>query len=113
MAAVDKQKIFCRQQYNIVGIEAMNEPSKRDTLLLELERERSVRRTASLLYAKRSRILDELDRLISHLSLLVSMPCKTAEDPQPESDILIEAAKRIDDPIFTDLVIQLVLERQR
>jgi hypothetical protein len=90
----------------------MNEPSKRDVLLVELERERSVRRTASLLYAKRSRIRDELDRLISHLSLLVSIPRKTAEDPQPESAILIEAARRIDDPIFTELVIQLIQERQ-
>ncbi len=89
----------------------MNEPSKRDILLLELERERSIRRTARLLYAKRSRIRDELDRLISHLSLLVAVPQKTAEDPQPESDILIEAAKRIDDPIFTDLVIQIIQER--
>ena len=90
----------------------MNEPSKRDILLLELERERSIRRTARLLYAKRSRILDELDRLISHLSLLVTVPRKTAEDPQPESDILIEAAKRINDPIFTDLVIQIIQERK-
>ncbi len=91
----------------------MNEPSKRDILLLELERERSIRRTARLLYAKRSRIRDELDRLISHLSLLVSVPRKTAEDPQPESDILIEAAKRINDPVFTDLVIQIIQERKR
>jgi hypothetical protein len=90
----------------------MNEPSKRDVLVLELERERSIRRTASLLYDKRSRIRDELDRLISHLSLLVSIPHKTAEDPQPESAILIEAARRIDDPIFTELVIQLIQERQ-
>ncbi len=90
----------------------MNEPSKRDILLLELERERSIRRTARLLYAKRSRIRDELDRLISHLSLLVSVPRKTAEDPQPESDILIEAAKRINDPIFTDLVVQIIQERK-
>jgi hypothetical protein len=90
----------------------MNEPSKRDVLVLELERERSIRRTASLLYDKRSRIRDELDRLISHLSLLVSIPRKTAEDPQPESAILIEAARRIDDPVFTELVIQLIQERQ-
>ncbi|MEM7590433.1 MAG: hypothetical protein AAF383_02735 [Cyanobacteria bacterium P01_A01_bin.83] len=90
----------------------MNEPSKRDILLLELERERSIRRTVRLLYAKRSRMRDELDRLISHLSLLVAVPRRTAEDPQPESDILIEAAKRIDDPIFTDMVVQLIQERQ-
>jgi hypothetical protein len=90
----------------------MNEPSKRDVLVLELERERSIRRTASLLYAKRSRIRDELDRLISHLSLLVALPHKTTENPQPESDILIEAARRIDDPVFTELVIQVIQERQ-
>ena len=90
----------------------MNDPSKRDVLLLELERERSIRRTVRLLYAKRSRMRDELDRLIGHLSLLVSVPRKTAEDPQPESDILIEAAKRINDPIFTDMVIQIIQERQ-
>ncbi|MGF1588064.1 MAG: hypothetical protein ACFCU7_02280 [Pleurocapsa sp.] len=90
----------------------MNEPSKRDILLVELERERSIRRTASLLSAKRSRIKDELDRLISHLSLLVTVPRKTAEDPQPESDLLIEAVKRIDDPIFTELLIQIIQERK-
>lgn len=90
----------------------MNEPSKRDILLLELEKERSIRRTATLLSAKRLRIYDELDRLISHLSLLVSIPRQTTADPQPKSDILIEAAKRINDPVFTDLVIQLLEERQ-
>ena len=89
----------------------MNEP-KRDILVEELERERSIRCTARLLYAKRSRIKDELDRLISHLSLLVAVPHRTAENPQPESQILIEAAKRIDDPIFTDLLIQIIQERR-
>jgi hypothetical protein len=90
----------------------MNEPSKRDVLLLELERERSIRRTASLLYDKRSRIKDELDRLISHLSLLVAIPRKTLAHPQPESEILIEAAKRIDDPAFTDLLLEIIQERK-
>ena len=89
----------------------MNQPS-RDILVLELERERSVRRTARLLSDRRSRMRDELDRLISHLSLLVAVPQKTAEDPQPASDILIEAARRINDPVFTDLVIQMIQERQ-
>ena len=90
----------------------MNEPSKRDILLLELERERSIRRTAKLLDDKRSRIKDELDRLVSHLSLLVVIPRKTSEDPQPESEILIEAAKRIDDPVFTNLLMQIIQERR-
>lgn len=91
----------------------MNQPPKKDILVAELERERSIRRTASLLYSKRSRIFDELDCLISHLSLLVIVPRKTAEDPQPESDILIEAAKRINDPVFTDLLIQIIQERKK
>lgn len=90
----------------------MNEPSKRDALVLELERERSIRRTARLLYAKRSRIREDLDRLISHLSLLVAVPRRADEDPQPESDILIEAVTRIDDPVFTDLLIQIIQERK-
>ena len=89
----------------------MDEAPRRDVLLAELERERSIRRTARLLYAKRSRVIDELDRLVSHLSLLVAIPRKTLEDPHPESDILIEAAKRIDDPIFTDLLIQIIQQK--
>lgn len=90
----------------------MDESPKRDILLAQLERERSIRRTAKLLYAKRSRIIDELDRLISHLSLLVAVPRKTLDDPQPESDLLIEAAKRINDPIFSDLIVQVIQDRQ-
>ena len=91
----------------------MEQQPQRDVLTAELARERSIRRTAGLLYAKRSRMIDELDRLIAHLSLLVAVPRKTIEDPQPESDILIEAAKRIDDPIFTDLLIQIIQDRKR
>ena len=93
------------------GNNEMDEAPRRDVLLAELERERSIRRTARLLYAKRSRVIDEIDRLVSHLSLLVAIPRKTSEDPHPESDILIEAAKRIDDPIFTDLLIQIIQQR--
>ena len=89
----------------------MDEVPKKDILLAELERERSIRRTARLLYAKRSRVIDEIDCLISHLSLLVAIPGRTSEDSHPESDILIEAAKRIDDPIFTDLLIQIIQQK--
>lgn len=95
------------------GNSTMDELPKRDVLLAELARERSIRRTVRLLYDKRSRIIDELDRLISHLSLLVAVPRKTSEDPQPESEILIEAAKRINDPVFTNLLIQIIQERQK
>lgn len=89
----------------------MNEPSDRDALLAELEKERSIRRTVKLLHAKRSRIIEDLDRLISHLSLLIPLPDKSLEASQPKSDILIEAAKRIKDPIFTDLLIKIIQEK--
>lgn len=89
----------------------MDEEPKRDVLLKELERERSIRLTARLLYAKRSRVIDELDHLISHLSLLVAIPHKTSDDPYLESDLLIEAAKRIDDPIFSNLLIEIIQKR--
>ena len=90
----------------------MHEIPDRDILLAELEKERSVRRTARLLSAKRSRIIEDLDRLVSHLSLLVSVPGET-ETAQPESEILLEAAKRINDPIFTDLLIKIIQEKQK
>ncbi|BAZ43200.1 hypothetical protein NIES4102_01990 [Chondrocystis sp. NIES-4102] len=91
----------------------MNEPPKGDVLSQELQRERSVRRTAKLLYDQRSRINEELERLISHLYLLVAIPRQTPEFPQPESDILIEAAQRLNDPVFSDLLIQLIRERKK
>ena len=90
----------------------MNEPPNRDALLAELEKERSIRRTVRLLNAKRSRIIEDLDRLISYLSLLVTVPShKSANESLPKTDILIEAAKRIEDPIFTDLLIKIIQEK--
>jgi len=86
----------------------MNEPPNRDALLAELEKERSIRRTARLLNAKRSRIIEDLDRLISHLSLLAPVPNKSGDESPPKSDILIEAAKRIEDPNFTNLLIKII-----
>ena len=92
----------------------MDEPSNRDDLLLELERERSIRRTVRLLYAKRSRMREDLNRLISHLALLVAVPqtSQTEAESQSELDILIEAAKRINDPLFTDLLIEIIQARK-
>ena len=89
----------------------MNELPNRDTLLAELEKERSIRRTVRLLNAKRSRIIEDLDILINHLSLLVPAPPKSLNKSKPKSDILLEAARRIDDPLFTDLLIKIIQEK--
>ena len=91
----------------------MHEPTNRDILLVELEKERSIRRTVKLLCAKRNIILDDLDRLISHLSLLVNIPPETDQEVNLESEVLLEAAKRIDDPIFTDLLTRIIEEKQK
>ncbi len=42
--------------------------------LLELERERSIRHTVRLFCVKGLRMREDLDRLISHLALLVTVP---------------------------------------
>jgi hypothetical protein len=86
----------------------MNEPSKRDVLSAELEKERSIRRTVKLLQAKRARVREELERLISHLALLVALPQNTANDYESKSDILLEAASRIDDDVFAELLVQII-----
>ncbi len=58
---------------------------------------------------------EDLDRLISHLALLVTVPqtSQAQADSQPELGILIEAAKRINDPLFTDLLIEIIQARKR
>jgi len=91
----------------------MNEPSKRDGLSVELEKERSVRRTVRLLQAKRARIREELERLITHLSLLVASPQNTANDYPSKSDILLEAISRIEDDVFTELLVQIIENKKK
>lgn len=89
----------------------MNEPPKKDALWSELETERSIRRAASLLQAKRARIRDDLDCSIAHLALLLPQSPRTATEGA-SSDLLIEAARRLDDDIFTELLMQIIEERK-
>jgi hypothetical protein len=91
----------------------MNEPSKRDRLSVELEKERSVRRTVRLLQAKRSRVREELERLITHLGLLVASPQNTTNDYPSKSDILLEAVSRIEDDVFTELLVQIIENKKK
>ncbi|WP_036478166.1 hypothetical protein [Myxosarcina sp. GI1] len=87
----------------------MNQPPKRDVLCSELDRERSIRRAAKLLQAKRARIRDDLDCLVSHLALL--MP-QTATAGDANSELLLEAARRLNDDIFKELLTQVIEERK-
>lgn len=89
----------------------MDESSKKNRLLTEFAAERSIRRTANLLQEKRSRIRDDLKQLVKHLALLV--PLATASDGDiANTDILIEAAYRLNDEVFAEMLIQIIKESQ-
>lgn len=79
-----------------------------DALLTEFRRERSVRRTVTVLEAKRKRIRQELRQLIQHLALLI--PAEPLVADRPQSDLLQEAAKRLGDEAFAELLLQILQE---
>ncbi len=91
----------------------MHQPPKRDALCSELERERSIRRAAKLLQAKRARIRDDLDCLVSHLALLMPPSSKAATQSEVNSELLIEAARRLNDDNFKELLRQVIEERKQ
>ena len=78
-----------------------------NALSSEFRRERSVRRTATLLEAKRLRIHDELQHLVRHLALLVPAGTQTSES---YAALLQDAAERIGDDAFTQLLLQVLQE---
>ncbi|VEP18408.1 conserved hypothetical protein [Hyella patelloides LEGE 07179] len=81
----------------------MEEPSRSSDLLKEFTKERSIRRILRVLKAKRSRINEELNQLVTHLGLLV--PLKHNKD---DNDILLEALSRLDSDGFTELLEQII-----
>jgi hypothetical protein len=87
----------------------MNEPSEQDVLTGEFYKERYIRRTLAVLQAKRKRIRDELQQLVTHLNLLVPL-AKNYSLEDNRADLLEEAAKRLDDDAFAQLLIQIVNE---
>ncbi|MEC4803876.1 MAG: hypothetical protein SAJ12_05635 [Jaaginema sp. PMC 1079.18] len=79
------------------------------TLAFELRRERAVRRTMNLLETKRRRMRDDLDQLITHLSLLVPAELLASTDSTPTT-VLEDAAARLGDDAFAQLILQLLQE---
>ncbi|MGF1479564.1 MAG: hypothetical protein ACFB4I_08740 [Cyanophyceae cyanobacterium] len=83
--------------------------SEPNTLLTEFHRERSIRRTAMMLETKRLRIRDELEQLIAHVPLLVPTATQ-ATDAYSASDLLKDAAARIGDDAFAQLLLAILQE---
>ena len=86
----------------------MAEPLEPDALLQEFRRERSVRRTVNILEAKRLEIRRDLQRLITHIALLLPASAQDKINNDLPTDLLEEAAKRLGDEAFTDLLLQLL-----
>lgn len=77
----------------------MEDPSRSSDLIKEFTRERSIRRILKVLTAKRSRINDDLNQLVTHLGLLVPLSKKDGDN-----DILLEALSRLETDGFTELL---------
>jgi hypothetical protein len=90
----------------------MDDPFRKDELLMEFHTERSIRRVAQLLQDKRSRIRDDLQQLIEHLSLFVPLS-NSKGDGAVNTEILLEAAQRLNDEVFTELLVQIIQTRRK
>ncbi len=84
----------------------MEDPSSSGGLIEEFTRERSVRRILRVLKAKRSRIDEDLNQLVTHLGLLVPLSHK-----QEDNGILLEAISRMDDEGFVQLMTEIITKR--
>jgi hypothetical protein len=72
----------------------------------EFRRERSIRRAVAVLEAKRQRIRDDIEQLISHITLLVP-PSSSARDAY---NMLEDAAGRLGDDAFAQLLLHVLQE---
>ncbi len=79
-----------------------------ESLSTDFQHERSVRRVATVLDAKRRRIRDDLHDTIRHMSLLV--PPSNIAGPDEQPDIFADAADLLGDEAFAALLRQLLAE---
>ena len=86
----------------------MEEPSRSSDLIKKFTRERSIRRILRVMKAKRSRINDDLERLVTHLNLLVPLT-----QNRRDNNILLEALNRLDDDAFTELLKKIIKDSQQ
>ena len=77
----------------------MEESSSNSHMLNEFARERSIRRILRVLRAKRSRVNEDLNQLVTHLGLLVPL-----QHNRPDGDIVLEALERLEEDGFSNLL---------
>ena len=81
----------------------MEDPSRGSGLIREFSRERSIRRVLRVLKAKRSRIDEDLNQLVTHLGLLVPL-----SQTQGDNSVLLEAISRLEEDGFTELLMEII-----
>lgn len=81
----------------------MPDRSQNYQLADEFRRERSIRRAVTVLEMKRRRIRDDIEQLISQISLL--MPPSSSD--REASALLEDAAGRLGDEVFVQLLLQV------
>ncbi|HEY9837230.1 MAG TPA: hypothetical protein V6D27_10065 [Vampirovibrionales bacterium] len=94
------------------GVFLMNNFYEQDVLLLEVTRERSIRRTVMVLETKRKRIREDLLELIQNMPLLALPVELTRDAPEESQDILLEALSRMGDEAFARWIAEAILDRQ-
>jgi hypothetical protein len=83
-----------------------------DEFLSKFERERSIRRTVTLLEAKRKRFREELQQLVSHLTWLIPLKSVPSSARTFHTDLLAEAVEQLGDEAFTQLLLQVLQEKR-
>jgi hypothetical protein len=93
-------------EQNLLSAECLRERS-------QLLRECSIRRAAKVLAAKRERIREELEQVISHIALLVPLTDMANGSAEAYAQLLQDAAAQLGDEAFTQLLLQVLQEIQR
>jgi hypothetical protein len=88
----------------------MPERPEPDLLAKEFQRERSIRRTAQVLSAKRESIHKDLHQLIAHLTLLLPSAQLSQKGNDSNYDLLQAALDRLGDDAFAQLILQVLQE---
>ncbi len=89
----------------------MSEHPEEKVLSQKFLRELSIRRSVKLLEGKRKRIKEEIEQLITHISLLVPIAAKGCPtSPENHTELLQEAVNRLGDDAFAQLFIQILQE---
>ena len=88
----------------------MSDQPELNELSQEFHRERSIRRTLTVLEAKSKSVNNDLERLIKHLKFLLPSTAinSNQSNSHPDLEVLKAALERMEDDAFTQLMLALI-----